>query len=122
MAHMPDLVPTLAVVAAFAQGETVITGVAHLRHKESDRLQAVATELTKMGIAVQETKDGLIDSGRPAPRRRHRHLQRPPHRHELRPGRPENPRGHYRRPRVRGQILSRLLGLFRIFGVRGGLI
>ena len=66
MAHMPDLVPTLAVVAAFAPGETVITGVAHLRHKESDRLQAVATELTKMGIAVQETKDGLIiQGGRP---------------------------------------------------------
>ncbi len=66
MAHMPDLVPTLAVVAAFAQGETVITGVAHLRHKESDRLQAVATELTKLGIAVQETKDGLtIQGGQP---------------------------------------------------------
>ena len=66
MAHMPDLVPTLAVVAAFAQGETVITGVAHLRHKESDRLQAVATELAKMGIAVQETRDGLaIQGGKP---------------------------------------------------------
>ncbi len=38
MATMPDLVPTLAVLAAFAQGDTVITGVAHLRHKESDRL------------------------------------------------------------------------------------
>ena len=63
MAHMPDLVPTLAVVAAFAPGETVITGVAHLRHKESDRLQAVAAELTKMGIAVQETRDGLIIQG-----------------------------------------------------------
>jgi 3-phosphoshikimate 1-carboxyvinyltransferase len=63
MAHMPDLVPTLAVVAAFAQGKTVITGVAHLRHKESDRLQAVVAELTKMGIAVQETKDGLIIQG-----------------------------------------------------------
>lgn len=63
MAHMPDLVPTLAVIAAFAQGETVITGVAHLRHKESDRLQAVATELAKMGISVRETKDGLIIQG-----------------------------------------------------------
>lgn len=63
MAHMPDLVPTLAVIAAFAQGETVITGVAHLRHKESDRLQAVATELGKLGISVQETRDGLIIQG-----------------------------------------------------------
>jgi 3-phosphoshikimate 1-carboxyvinyltransferase len=63
MAAMPDLVPTLAVVAALAQGETVITGVAHLRHKESDRLAAVATELQKMGIAARETADGLIIPG-----------------------------------------------------------
>ncbi|MCX5894105.1 MAG: 3-phosphoshikimate 1-carboxyvinyltransferase [Deltaproteobacteria bacterium] len=63
MATMPDLVPTLAVVAAFAKGETVITGVAHLRHKESDRLAAVATELQKMGIAARETADGLIIPG-----------------------------------------------------------
>ena len=60
---MPDLVPTLAVLAAFAQGDTVITGVAHLRHKESDRLGAVAAELAKMGLAVQETADGLIIRG-----------------------------------------------------------
>ncbi|MBM4289491.1 MAG: 3-phosphoshikimate 1-carboxyvinyltransferase [Deltaproteobacteria bacterium] len=63
MAHMPDLVPTLAVVAAYARGETSITGVPHLRHKESDRLQAVATELAKLGISVQETIDGLIVQG-----------------------------------------------------------
>ncbi len=60
---MPDLVPTLAVLAAFARGETVITGVAHLRHKESDRLAAVATELTKLGIEAQETTDGLVIRG-----------------------------------------------------------
>jgi 3-phosphoshikimate 1-carboxyvinyltransferase len=63
MSNMPDLVPTLAVVAAFAQGETVITGVSHLRHKESDRLAAVAAELTKMGVSVQETEDGLRITG-----------------------------------------------------------
>ena len=63
LAAMPDLVPTLAVVAAFARGETVITGVAHLRHKESDRLAAVAAELAKMGVAARETADGLIISG-----------------------------------------------------------
>jgi 3-phosphoshikimate 1-carboxyvinyltransferase len=63
MAAMPDLVPTLAVLAAFAQGETVITGVAHLRHKESDRLHAVAAELAKMGIAARETEDGLVVRG-----------------------------------------------------------
>jgi 3-phosphoshikimate 1-carboxyvinyltransferase len=63
MAAMPDLVPTLAVLAAFAQGDTVITGVAHLRHKESDRLAAVATELTKLGIEARETDDGLVIRG-----------------------------------------------------------
>ena len=63
MANMPDLVPTLAVAAAFAQGDTVITGVAHLRHKESDRLAAVAAELGKMGIKARDTDDGLIITG-----------------------------------------------------------
>ncbi|MBM4275874.1 MAG: 3-phosphoshikimate 1-carboxyvinyltransferase [Deltaproteobacteria bacterium] len=63
MATMPDLVPTLAVVAAFAQGDTVITGAAHLRHKESDRLASVAAELAKMGISAEETPDGLIIHG-----------------------------------------------------------
>jgi 3-phosphoshikimate 1-carboxyvinyltransferase len=63
MATMPDLVPTLAVLAAFAQGDTVITGVAHLRHKESDRIHAVAAELAKMGIEARETADGLVIRG-----------------------------------------------------------
>jgi 3-phosphoshikimate 1-carboxyvinyltransferase len=63
MAAMPDLVPTLAVLAAFAQGDTVITGVAHLRHKESDRLAAVAAELTRLGIEARETEDGLVIRG-----------------------------------------------------------
>jgi len=63
MATMPDLVPTLAVLAAFARGDTIITGVAHLRHKESDRLHAVAAELQKLGIEARETEDGLVIRG-----------------------------------------------------------
>ncbi len=63
MANMPDLVPTLAVLAAFARGETVISGVGHLRHKESDRLAAVAKELGRMGVEVRETDDGLLIRG-----------------------------------------------------------
>ena len=59
MNAMPDLVPTLAVVAAFAQGMTVIRNVGHLRLKESDRLKTVAGELAKMGIRVEEGKDWL---------------------------------------------------------------
>ncbi len=66
MSAMPDLVPTLAVLAAFAKGDTIITGAAHLRHKESDRLHAVAAELGKMGVSATETADGLIiHGGRP---------------------------------------------------------
>jgi 3-phosphoshikimate 1-carboxyvinyltransferase len=59
MSAMPDLVPTLGVLAAFAEGETVVSGVAHLRHKESNRLAAVVTELRKMGVTAEETPDGL---------------------------------------------------------------
>ena len=63
MADMPDLVPTLAVVAAFARGTTVIRNVAHLKVKESDRLTATASELAKMGVAVECGSSGLKITG-----------------------------------------------------------
>jgi 3-phosphoshikimate 1-carboxyvinyltransferase len=59
MNAMPDCVPTLAVVALFAQGPTTIRNVAHLRYKETDRLRAVAAELTKLGASVDILDDGL---------------------------------------------------------------
>jgi 3-phosphoshikimate 1-carboxyvinyltransferase len=59
MGHMPDVVPTLAVVAAFAEGRTVIRNVAHLRAKECDRLAAVASELAKMGIEARALDNEL---------------------------------------------------------------
>ena len=59
----PDLVPTLAVLGAFADGEMRITNAEHVRLKETDRLKAMATELSKLGAAVEETKDGLIIFG-----------------------------------------------------------
>ncbi len=66
MGHMPDMVPTLAVAAAFAEGQTVLTHVAHLRAKESDRLAAVTRELNKMGIAAESGDDELrVTGGRP---------------------------------------------------------
>lgn len=66
MADMPDLVPTLAVVAAFVEGTTMIKNVSHLKVKESDRLSAVINELTKMGIsAVAKDNDLLITGGKP---------------------------------------------------------
>jgi 3-phosphoshikimate 1-carboxyvinyltransferase len=63
MNAMPDMVPTLAVVAAFAEGTTRIHNVAHLRIKESDRIAVVAMELGKIGIAVEELADGLVIHG-----------------------------------------------------------
>ena len=63
MESMPDTVPTLAVVAAFAHGETHISGIGNLRLKECDRIAAVANELTKMGIRVHEQPDALTITG-----------------------------------------------------------
>jgi 3-phosphoshikimate 1-carboxyvinyltransferase len=66
LGNMPDMVPTLAVLATRRFGRTVIRNVSHLRFKESDRLKALATELGKMGIDVRETEDGLAIEGGPA--------------------------------------------------------
>jgi 3-phosphoshikimate 1-carboxyvinyltransferase len=66
MADIPDVVPTVAVVAAFARGRTVIRNVAHLREKESDRLKAVTAGLNRMGIAAECDADSLwVEGGRP---------------------------------------------------------
>ncbi len=59
MQNCPDLVPTVAVLAAFAEGITVISNVEHLRIKESDRLAAPAAELGKVGVKVDILDDGL---------------------------------------------------------------
>jgi 3-phosphoshikimate 1-carboxyvinyltransferase len=59
MRDMSDLVPTLAVVAAFAQTSTTITGVGFIRNKESDRIGDLAHELRTLGVRVDEQVDGL---------------------------------------------------------------
>jgi 3-phosphoshikimate 1-carboxyvinyltransferase len=59
----PDLVPTVAVLGAVAEGETVITNAEHVRYKETDRLHAMAVELNKMGISTSEEKDKLTIKG-----------------------------------------------------------
>ncbi|CAG37740.1 related to 3-phosphoshikimate 1-carboxyvinyltransferase [Desulfotalea psychrophila LSv54] len=64
MADMPDVVPTLAVVAAFAEGKTHIQNIGHLRIKECDRLHAVVTELTRMGAEVEEHSDSMVIHGK----------------------------------------------------------
>jgi 3-phosphoshikimate 1-carboxyvinyltransferase len=60
---MPDMVPTLAILAAFREGQTTISNVAHLRIKESNRLQAVVTELHRAGIEAREMPEGLVIQG-----------------------------------------------------------
>jgi len=63
MNAMPDLVPTIAVTAAFARGKTVMKRIAHLRTKESDRITSLAEELAKMGIRTEQGGDWLSVEG-----------------------------------------------------------
>jgi 3-phosphoshikimate 1-carboxyvinyltransferase len=59
MNGISDTVQTLAVVALFAEGTTRMRNVAHIRHKETDRIAAVANECRKLGAEVVEHDDGL---------------------------------------------------------------
>jgi len=63
MRENPDLVPTIAVLATVADGTTGITGAAHLRYKETDRLRFLTEELKKMGASIEEKEDGLRIKG-----------------------------------------------------------
>ena len=65
MNDISDTVMTLGAVACFAHGPTTIRNVAHIRHKETDRLTALATELRRIGAVVDERTDGLTIT--PAP-------------------------------------------------------
>jgi 3-phosphoshikimate 1-carboxyvinyltransferase len=60
LSDMPDMTLTLAVLALYAEGSTRITGVGILRHHESDRLAASATQLRKLGAQVTEEPEGLV--------------------------------------------------------------
>ncbi len=59
MNSMPDVVPTLAAIAPFAESPTRIRKVGFIRHHESNRISAIATELRRLGATVQEFDDGL---------------------------------------------------------------
>ena len=63
MSKTPDLVPAIAVGLCMAGIRFTITGVAHLRHKESDRLEAISNELAKIGFAVSAGTDTLSWNG-----------------------------------------------------------
>lgn len=68
MKNCPDQAQTLAVLAAFSNGTTKISGIQSLRVKETERVIAVETELAKMGIQTSSTIDTLtIHGGKPKP-------------------------------------------------------
>lgn len=60
-----ELAPTLAALAVLADGPTRLRGIAHLRGHETDRLTALATELTRVGAQAEQTSDGLVVTPRP---------------------------------------------------------
>jgi 3-phosphoshikimate 1-carboxyvinyltransferase len=59
----PDLLPTLAVLGAVADGEMPITNAEHVRYKETDRVSAMGEELEKMGAHITEREDSLTIHG-----------------------------------------------------------
>jgi 3-phosphoshikimate 1-carboxyvinyltransferase len=63
MGDYPDIVQTVAVVAAYAHGKTEITNIGHLRFKETDRLSDTAAELGKMGIRADVADNTMVVYG-----------------------------------------------------------
>ncbi len=63
MNETPDLVMTFAVIALFTPGKTLITNIANLRIKETDRIQALENELKKLGVTVKTGKDWIEIQG-----------------------------------------------------------
>jgi 3-phosphoshikimate 1-carboxyvinyltransferase len=59
-----DEFPIICIAASMAEGTTRITGAGELRVKESDRIAAMASELIKLGVGVEELEDGLVIEGR----------------------------------------------------------
>lgn len=55
----PDVLPAIAVAAAFASGKTILSNISHARFKETDRITAMSTELRKLGAKITELDDGM---------------------------------------------------------------
>ena len=60
-----ELAPTIAALAALADSRTRLRGIAHLRGHETDRLAALAAEITRLGGQAEQTSDGLVITPRP---------------------------------------------------------
>lgn len=63
--NAPDLLPTVAVLMAQADGTSVISGVEHARYKETDRVHNCAIELENVGVEVEENIDGIVIKSKP---------------------------------------------------------
>jgi len=61
--HIPDTLPVLAVTACFASGTSSLYNVPQARIKETDRIEVMRKELTKLGCSVEEVEDGLVITG-----------------------------------------------------------
>jgi 3-phosphoshikimate 1-carboxyvinyltransferase len=57
--NAPDLLPTVAILAALSKGKTIICGVEHARYKETDRVKLCCDELRKLGCKIKENQDGM---------------------------------------------------------------
>jgi 3-phosphoshikimate 1-carboxyvinyltransferase len=65
LADTSELAPTVAALCALASSESRLSGIAHLRGHETDRLAALVTEINRLGGDAEETADGLIIRPRP---------------------------------------------------------
>jgi len=59
MGNFPDIVQSLCIVASFASSASYISNIAHLKHKETDRIEATATELRKIGVKIETTSHSM---------------------------------------------------------------
>ena len=63
MGNYPDIVPTLAAIAATIDGRTQITNIGHLRQKESNRIETIKNEFSKFGARITSSNDSLTITG-----------------------------------------------------------
>ncbi len=103
-----DTVQTLAAVALFADGPTRIRGVAHIRHKETDRIGALAAELRQVWCCGRRARRRPDDCAWQVARRAHRYVSRPPHGNELGARRIARAGRGDQRSRLHGQNLPTL--------------
>ncbi len=109
MNALSDTAQTLAAVAPFAEGRTIIRNVAHMRHKETDRVGAVVTELRKTGAHGRRVRRWPGNHPRPTEACHHPHLRRPSDGDEFRPDRAATTGHSHLRSRVYIQDVPELL-------------